>query len=87
MIVLTALDDHVIILQSDHPGLAFVGASTGTGPIGLATSCLIPGECELANLKFSTASEASYVGVIGHTIYEKQRDNKCISKVNNEKSN
>jgi len=82
MIVLAALNDHVVILQCDHPGLAFVSSRPGTGPIGLSTSRLVPGERELADLKLSTATEASYVGVIGHAIYEKQRDNMIISYVN-----
>lgn len=61
------------------PGPCICEPRTGTGPISLSPSRLVPGERKLSDFKLSTATEASYVGVIGHAIYEKQKDNKIIS--------
>lgn len=67
--MLAALDDHVMILHSDHARLALVGSRPGAGPVSLRTSCLVAGEGEFSNLKLPTAAKSRYVGVIGHRIY------------------
>lgn len=68
MIVLAALDDHVVILYGNHARLALVGASACTGPIGLRSGGLVPREGELADLQLAAAAEARDVGVIRHGI-------------------
>lgn len=79
MIVLAALDDHVMILHSDHARLALMGSRPGAGPVSLRTGCLIAGEGEFSNLKFATSAKSCYVGVVGHRIYEnRERERKEI---------